>query len=409
MKKPLFKATALSVALGVFTPLSVHAAPLSNADLQKQLEALSRRVLELEQKLAEKNAAAPAVADQETDQRLRVLDRKLELAEEGLEDRNLEGAENIVAGRDQGSANRSVGLESFASRIGVRGEVALGAGDLNAIYQAEYELNVDNGSSGDTSFSQRNVFAGLKSATWGQLIAGKIDTPFKSTEGKFDQFNDLRGDIDNLIGGQNRVDNIVILSSPKFFDALTINLGLIQPENAADVDYDGAPDDDFADAYSASVVYDQGSFYGALGYDKNVSARRSVDQTVTATTIGYAGTYTEAYRAVGGYRTELWEAGVLLQRSSDQRKETGANGIGEREDEAYLLSGAYNILPKLKLKAQYGVAKGDYTDEKGKLSALGADYNFTPKTKVYSYYSLLDLDKAEAQDKTFAVGLDHSF
>ena len=440
MKKPLFKATALSVALGVFTPLSVHAAPLSNADLQKQLEALSRRVLELEQKLAEKNAAAPAVADQETDQRLRVLDRKLELAEEetkavkaaatkaqadadkrakaltlygrinvGLEDRNLEGAENIVAGRDQGSANRSVGLESFASRIGVRGEVALGAGDLNAIYQAEYELNVDNGSSGDTSFSQRNVFAGLKSATWGQLIAGKIDTPFKSTEGKFDQFNDLRGDIDNLIGGQNRVDNIVILSSPKFFDALTINLGLIQPENAADVDYDGAPDDDFADAYSASVVYDQGSFYGALGYDKNVSARRSVDQTVTATTVGYAGTYTEAYRAVGGYRTELWEAGVLLQRSSDQRKETGANGIGEREDEAYLLSGAYNILPKLKLKAQYGVAKGDYTDEKGKLSALGADYNFTPKTKVYSYYSLLDLDKAEAQDKTFAVGLDHSF
>ena len=363
MKQPLFKATALSVALGAFAPLSAQAAPVSNADVAKQVEALSRRVLELEQKLAEKNAAATTTVDQNTDQRIRILDRKLELAEEetkavktaaskvqadaekkakaltlygkinvALEDRNLEGAENIVAGNARKKADHSQGLESFASRIGVKGELDLGAGDLKAIYQAEYEINTDNGDKGgssssttsvngdDWAFSQRNTFAGLKSATWGQVIAGKIDTPFKSAEGKFDQFNDLRGDIDNLIGGQNRVSNIVILSTPKLFDVVTVNAGLIQPENSADVDDDGAPDDGFADAYSLSVVAEQDIFYGALAYDKNVLARRSVDQTVPlnieSSPVGYAKTYTDAYRLVGGIRTDMWEAGIAATRRS---------------------------------------------------------------------------------------------
>jgi len=440
MNQPLFKATALSLAIGAFAPFST-AASASNDAVAKQLEALSRRVQELEQKLAEKNSA-PAV-DETTDQRLRVLGRKLELAEEetkavktaaakaqsdadkkakaltvygkinvALEDRDLEGAENIVAGNARGNVNHRRGLESFASRLGVRGEADLGAADLKAVYQAEYELNADDGDKGDTAFSQRNIFAGLKSATWGQIVGGKIDTPFKTAEGKFDQFNDLRADIDNLIGGQNRASNIVIYSTPKLFDAVTLNVGLIQQEGSADIDYDGHIDHSIGDAYSTSLVFERDIFYGALAYDKNVLARRSVDQTVpvalASAPAGYAKTYTEAYRFVGGVKSGIWEGGVLLQRAKDQRHEA-ANGVGEREDSAYLLSGAVTIFDKVKLKAQYGVADGDYADETGKLIALGADYNFTPKTRVYTYYSTLDLDEADAKDKTLALGLDHSF
>lgn len=449
MKQPLFKATALSVALGVFAPLSTAAT--SNADVAKQLEALSKRVQELEQKLAEKNAAAANPADQDTDQRIRVLGRKLELAEEetkavktaaaktqsdidkkakaitlygkinvALEDRDLEGAENIVAGNAQGLPNHRRGLESYASRLGVRGEADLGAGDLKAVYQAEYELNVDDGANGDTAFSQRNTFAGLKSATWGQIIGGKIDTPFKSAEGKFDQFNDTRADIDNLIGGQNRVSNIVIVSSPKLFDAVTVNVGLIQAEGTSgDIDYDGHIDHGIGDAYSASIVYEQDIFYGSLAYDKNVLARRSVDVSlpVSART-SYAKNYADALRVVGGIKSGIWEGGILLQRSKGQGPDTVTSGTpavtsltnhDDREDTAYLLSGAVTVFEKIKLKGQYGIADGDYTDETGKLLALGVDYNFTPKTKAYTYYSTLDLDEANAKDKTVALGLDHSF
>lgn len=441
----LFKISALSAALGVLAPLPALAATAGNADVAKQLEVLSRRVQELEQKLAEKNAPAKAaVVDQETDQRIRILDRKLELANEdaaatkaaaakaktdsdkkakllptvygkiniAVEKRDLQGAENIVAGNAKGTPTDRTRLESYASRLGVKGEVDLDAGDLKAVYQLEYEVNVDDGANGDTAFSQRNTFAGLKSATYGQIIAGKIDTPFKSAEGKFDQFNDLRGDIDNLIGGQNRVPKIVIYSTPKFFDTVTANIAWIDAETV-DVDYDGHNDDGIGDSYSASVVAEQGIFYGALAYDRNVLARRSVDETASASLttapVGYAKGYTKAYRAVGGIKWDIWEGGVLLQRAEGLGPAGTATNNSKREDSSYLLSGAVTVLPKVKLKAQYGISNGDFSDEKGKLLAFGADYNFTPKTKVYSYYSTLDLDKADVTDKTIAVGLDHSF
>jgi predicted porin len=465
MKQPVFQATALSIALATFAPLPVFAATKSNVDLTKQLEALSRRVQELERKLAEKSAVTPAVADQETDQRIRVLDRKLEIANEDAaatkaaavkektaadkkakllptvygkisiaqEDRNLEGAENFVGGKVPGAVNHRRGLESYASRIGVKGEAELNS-DLKVIYQAEYEINVDNGdinvdngdkggsSSSTTSvngddwaFSQRNTFAGLKSNTWGQIIAGKIDTPFKSAEGRFDQFNDQRADIDNLIGGQNRVPNIIIYSTPKLLDAVTLNVAFIENEgqtttaNNGDINYDGHRDHSFADAYSASIVAEQGIFYGALAYDKNVVGRRSVDNTiVNPTTItSFASNSVEAYRFVGGIKSDIWEGGVLLQRSRDEAGIAPVNS--HRYDSAYLLSGAVNVLEKVKLKAQYGVSDGHVSDETGKLYAVGADYNFTPKTKVYTYYSTLNFDKADVTDKTLALGLDHSF
>ena len=84
-------------------------------------------------------------------------------------------------------------LNSNASRLGVKGEYDLEVGGLKALYQAEYEINVDDG--GAAPFSQRNIFAGLQGG-FGTLKAGKFDTVIKTSEGKVDQFNDLAGDIE---------------------------------------------------------------------------------------------------------------------------------------------------------------------------------------------------------------------
>jgi len=279
-------------------------------------------------------------------------------------------------------------LNSNASRLGIRGELPLQDTGLTVVYLAEYETDADDG--GSSPFSQRNIYAGVQ-GQFGRLIGGKFDTPLKVIEGKVDQFNDLRADIDVLVGGQNRVNNIVQYSTPKFAELLTANIAFVAAEGA-DVDLDGEPDEGLTETLSASLVADNGTFYGAIAYDSNQLARRSLDGIVRADVI----------RAVGTAKLGVFELGALVQRASDVA--AGSNA----EDSSYLVSGAWN-LGKTKLKAQYGIAEGKVSDEKGTLAALGVDYSLGSKTKVYSYISALDVDNTDLSDKTFSVGFDHSF
>jgi predicted porin len=141
-----------------------------------------------------------------------------------LDQFDYEGAARVLAGQapavvDQWEVN------SNASRLGIKGELALENTGLTVVYLAEFETNADDGSS--SPFSQRNIYAGLQ-GNFGRIIGGKFDTPLKVIEGKVDQFNDLRADIDVLVGGQNRADNIIQYSTPKFASVLTANLALLK-------------------------------------------------------------------------------------------------------------------------------------------------------------------------------------
>lgn len=298
-----------------------------------------------------------------------------------------EGSARVIAGSSATEVDQWE-LNSNASRLGVKGDLALDGTGLTVVYQAEYGIDVDDG---NTTFTQRNIFIGLQ-GNFGRLIAGKHDTPLKLIEGKFDQFNDLRADIDVLAGGHNRASNIVQYFSPKFANGLlTASVGFILPEGA-DVDLDGEPDDGLTDNVSASLVADTGTYYGALAYSGNEAASRSVDGIIRADII----------RAVGTTKIGAFELGALLQQSKDV-----APG-SDRKDDTFILSAGWNI-DKYKVKAQYGLSKGKVTDEEGTLAALGLDYALGGKTRVYTYFSTLDLDKADRRDDTFAVGFDHSF
>ena len=279
-------------------------------------------------------------------------------------------------------------LNSNASRLGVKGELALENTGLTVVYLAEYETDADDG--GSSPFVQRNIYAGLQ-GSFGRVIGGKFDTPLKVIEGKVDQFNDLKADIDVLLGGQNRANNIVQYSTPKLAKLFTANLAFVTPEGA-DVDLDGEVDDGLTDTLSASLVADNGIFYGAIAYDSNQLARRSLDGIVRADVI----------RAVGTAKLGSFELGALVQQASD------VVAGSEAEDTSYLISGAWNI-DRFKVKAQYGVAEANVSDEEGTLAAVGLDYRLGSKTKIFTYYSALDVDNADLADNTFAVGFDHSF
>ncbi len=321
-----------------------------------------------------------------------------------LESVDHEGAYRTVANGTIGPSHPQdeLQLNSNASRLGVKGSFDLDVHGLKAIYQLEYELNVDDGTSGDSAFSQRNTFGGLQGG-FGQVIFGKFDTPLKAAEGKVDQFNDLRGDLDWLIGGQNRVNDIVQYSTPKLLGgALVLNAAFVTAETNYDADGDGdASNDDGLDSYSFSAVYDDGTWYGALAYDTDQAARRSLDNIVRADII----------RAVGGARFGNLELGLLLQRAEDVAP--GSSG----QDDSWLVSGAYKI-DRIKLKAQYGASEGDVSGRKGTLAALGVDYALAKQSVLYAYWSQIEVDDAvfvtpaaiaDVTDSTFGIGVSHSF
>lgn len=306
-----------------------------------------------------------------------------------LEKQDSEGARNAIQGKSPVAADQWES-NSNASRLGIKGSNDLDVGGLTFIYQAEYEINLDDGGSGDTAFSQRNIFAGLEGA-FGQVLVGKIDSPLKRAEGKVDQFNDLRADIDNLLGGQNRSNNVLQYSSPRLADAVTITSSFI-PGEGADVDLDGEEDTSAADITSTSVQFDNQRFYLALAYDNNQVARRSLDGIARG----------NITRLVGTVKEGNFEAGLLLQRTEDALSDSG------REDTSTLVSAAYRF-GAFKIKGQYGLSEGDISGEKGTLTAFGLDYTLGNKSSVYAYLSRLDLDQANLTDTTSGLGFAHSF
>jgi predicted porin len=283
-------------------------------------------------------------------------------------------------------------LNSNASRLGVKGDFDLEVGGLKAIYQAEYEINVDDG--GAAPFSQRNIFAGLKGG-FGTLQAGKFDTPMKTSEGKVDQFNDLAGDIDSFIAGQDRANNIVQYSTPKLADAITIKVAFI-PAEGTDVDNDGVADDGLADTVQASVVFEQGDLYVALAHAKD-SADAQADIADT-----FPGSRVDMTRLVAIYKIDALEIGGLYQIT-----EAVTSGSDAKNSSA-LISAAFSI-DRIKLKAQYGLTKGDVSDEEVTMMGIGADYKLAKVSKAFVYMTSLERDLADDRNQVVGVGLEHSF
>lgn len=283
-------------------------------------------------------------------------------------------------------------LNSNASRLGVKGDFDLEVGGLKAIYQAEYEINVDDG--GAAPFSQRNIFGGLKGG-FGTLQAGKFDTPMKTSEGKVDQFNDLSGDMDSFVAGQDRANNIIQYTTPKLAEAVTVKVAFI-PAEGADVDNDGEADDGLADTVQASVAFEKGGLYLALAHAADsADAQTDIADAFPASRV-------DMTRLVATYKMDAFEVGALYQMT-----EAVTSG-SDAENTSMLISGAFTI-DRIKLKAQYGITEGDQSDEEVTMMGVGADYKLAKASKAFVYLTSLEQDQADTENQVFGIGLEHSF
>ena len=276
------------------------------------------------------------------------------------------GKVNVSLQNTQEGDTSTSEVSSNASRLGVKGTAQLNHG-LQGIYKAEYQTAVDDGDEGGQTFSQRNIYAGIK-GNFGQVIIGKFDTPLKKAQGKVDQFGDLEGDIKSAItNSDNRTANSVQYNTPTFS-------GLV-----ATVSHIASEDETVNDGTSSSLTYTRKQFYAAIAYDTDVEAN-GIDVTRVAAQ------YTVAGIALGA----LWET----QQQAGQNKD------------GWVYSAAYKLNSDVKLKAQYG--ESDIVMDNAKTYSLGVDYKLGDKTKTYAFVTDEEFGD-NSSNEYYGIGLEQKF
>jgi len=164
-------------------------------------------------------------------------------------------------------------LNSYSSRLGVKGSEDLGGG-LKAIYTLEFEIpmlnnNTDIDDNDRGRIRMRNSYVGLE-GNFGTFFIGRHDTPFKISTAKLDLFNDTIADVKSILALQDlRPDNTITYMSPNFsgfqFMASVIPSG---GETPIGTGVPGDNPDGLADAWSVAGIYKNGPFYASAAYER---------------------------------------------------------------------------------------------------------------------------------------------
>lgn len=277
-------------------------------------------------------------------------------------------------------------LKSNASRLGVKGEYKLDTDyELTAIYQLEFQVNVDDDAKG--TFTSRNQWVGVKGG-FGEVTVGRADTPLKVSQGKFDLFNDYEGDLKHLFIGENRVTDSLTYKSPSYNNVKFL------------ASYILSEDKDKSDPFSLGVHFGDGSlkktkFFVSLAHDQNMQGKAAIYETT---------------RLVGMYQLGDLRLGAIFTQSeiTDVYDIDDTEFTGESES-GYAVNASYKI-GKVLAKVQYQEFAG------ADAINIGADYKLGKNTKVYAWYTDregLSFDgetiKAASEGTYFAIGMEQKF
>ena len=271
------------------------------------------------------------------------------------------------------ASGTEVDMVSNASRLGIKGSMDFGEG-IEAIYQAEYEVDPVDGTadeSKDRTFKQRNSFVGLK-GSMGTIFLGKHDTATKKSQKKIDLFNDLAGDIKNILQGENRMSDLVGYTTPKI-NGFSATFNAIKGT-------EGLGDDSIGDSTSTSFSYDSENFYIALAFDSELKGYDSTRLTLQITF----------------NRSQL---GIMFQDS--EKLSTGV------EEDGYVISFSQKVGDKGTLKFQQ--AESDMKLDSGKQFSFGYDYKLSNKAKAFFFFTDLSGDNISKEKEITGIGFEYKF
>ena len=271
------------------------------------------------------------------------------------------------------ASGTEVDMVSNSSRLGIKGSMDFGEG-IEAIYQAEYEIDPVDGTadeSKDRTFKQRNSFVGLK-GSMGTIFLGKHDTATKKSQKKIDLFNDLAGDIENILQGENRMSDLVGYTTPKI-NGFSATFNAIKGT-------EGLGDDSIGDSTSTSISYDSEIFYIALAFDSELKGYDSTRLTLQ----------------IPFNRSQL---GIMFQDS--KKLSTGV------EEDGYVISFSQKVGDKGTLKFQQ--AESDMKLDSGKQFSFGYDYKLSSKAKAFYFFTDLNGNEDSKEKDIHGVGFEYKF
>lgn len=305
-------------------------------------------------------------------------------------------------------------VSSNSSRLGFKGSEDLGDG-LSAVFQVELGINwdgttstvcteaawVDSNSNGIVdagevkctkttsvnTISLRNTYAGLSSKSFGTVLLGTHDTPYKVSTGTLDVFADSMGDYNAIMGNVNGTTNfdlrpkdVIAYLSPSW-GGVQISAASVQTGTESS---NGANSD--PSAYSFSANYKSGSLYAALAHEIHKNGITSWD----------AGTTITGTKAGLGYSFGNTKVGAVYEMINDDK----SNSQFSRNALYLALS---QKLGKETIKFAYGVADdGDdpATESGATLMVAGIDHALSKRTTLYALYAATKNDK----DATYGLG-----
>lgn len=317
---------------------------------------------------------------------------------------NLYGVANLSFDMTNNGNNGTQGtstnkVSSSASRIGLKGAIDLGD-SLSAVWQVESRVDMDN--AGGT-FGSRNTFAGLKGESWGQLVLGRHDTPYKIATRRLDIFGDSMGDNRALMGGgikgknsalqfDGRPNDVVMYTSPAM-NGFTVAASYIAGAELAT-----ASTNIKGQTWSLAGMYDNGPLFASLAYQTNDVGSTTTGNNAGTAAAGTAGVKESAWKAGAGYKLEAFEAGLAYEKTNDNFNTAGTvytctSGSTATDcygHNAWYLSGKYKLASGA-VKLAYAKAGnlGNKVSSGASQWVAGYDHNLNKSTMLYAIYTKL--------------------
>lgn len=344
---------------------------------------------------------------------------------------------------DNGSAGATSGtrvtkVSSNASHIGFKGTEDLGGG-TSAVWQLETLLAMDaNGAGAGGLGSGRNTFAGLKGDSWGQVVLGNNDSPFKSSTRKLDVFGNTIADNRSLTGGitgksagasfdSRNTDSITYTSPNMSGFTLGVQYGVAAEEAVA------ASATQKGSLWSIAGGYEAGPLYVSAAYENHTANAAA----------GVTKLKESAYRLGAGYKMDQIEGSFTYEKSNDNfGAVAGICGGAAADSDCYghntwTLGGKFNISGSDAVKVAYTRAGerngGNIAANKNNTGAnqfsVGYDHAMSKRTTVFALYTKLNNNTAQnytlgaaaystggvaasvadADPSAFSIGMKHAF